>query len=191
MGNTFIHESADIDKTAMIGDGSRIWQNCIVQKKVKIGNGCNIGANVYIEEGVKIGNGVKIKNNIAIYKGVIIEDDVFVGPNCVFTNVINPRSFIDRKDQIKETVVKKGATLGANSTIVCGHTIGRYAMVGAGTVVSKDIPDHALVVGNPANRIGYVCKCGNRLNEEMICKECGSRYIVENGQLVSREDTDE
>ncbi len=146
---------------------------------VTIGQNCNLGANVYIERGVVIGNQVKIKNNIAIYSGVTCEDDVFLGPNCVFTNVINPRSFINRKSEFRPTLIKKGASIGANATIVCGHTVGQYAMVGAGAVVTKDIPPYALAVGNPAKCIGWVCKCGTTLVNEgntFQCPACGNLY---------------
>ena len=179
--NKKIHPSAIIDKEAVIGDNTSIWQNCIIQGKAIIGNNCKIGANVYIEDNVNIGNGVKIKNNIAIYSGVICEDDVFLGPNCVFTNVINPRSFIERKTEFKSTLIKKGATIGANATIICGHVIGKYAMVGAGAVVTKDVPDFALVVGNPARIIGTVCVCGVKLDKDLFCKKCGRKYKKING----------
>lgn len=172
-----IHESASIANGAQIGEGTSIWQNCIIQDDVIIGENCNIGANVFIEKGVKIGNGVKIKNNIAIYSGVEIEDDVFLGPNCVFTNVINPRAFISRKHEFKKTLVGKGATIGANATIICGHNIGEYAMVGAGTVVAHHVKAYTLVVGNPDKLLGYVCQCGCRLNDMLSCNECGKEYI--------------
>ena len=178
-----IHESADIHNNVIIGHGTSIWQNCIIQEDVVIGKNCNIGANVFIEKGVRIGDGVKIKNNIAIYSGVEIEDDVFLGPNCVFTNVINPRAFISRKNEFKKTVVKKGATIGANSTIVCGHTIGSYSMVGAGCVVAHDVEDNNLVVGNPDKLLGFVCKCGCRLDEKLKCNECGNQYVDLDGKI--------
>lgn len=182
-----IHESASVDSGAMIGEGTSIWQNCIIQDDVVIGEDCNIGANVFIEKGVRIGNGVKIKNNIAIYSGVEIDDDVFLGPNCVFTNVINPRAFISRKHEFKKTLVSKGATIGANATIICGHNIGAYAMVGAGCVVAHDVPDHSLVVGNPDRLMGYVCKCGCRLNNDFTCTVCGNQYVKVNGQIERKE----
>lgn len=183
-----IHDSASVSPNAKIGDGTSIWQNCIIQDDTIIGENCNIGANVFVEKGVRIGNGVKVKNNIAIYSGVDIADDVFVGPNVVFTNVINPRAFISRKHEFRSTVVDKGATIGANATIICGHEIGKYAMVGAGTVVSKDVPAYTLVVGNPGKMLDYVCECGCRLhsiisrsNETVnvyTCQECGRKYKV-------------
>lgn len=174
---TKIHESASVAESAQIGEGTSIWQNCIIQDEVVIGENCNISANVFIEKGVRIGDGVKIKNNIAIYSGVEIDDDVFLGPNCVFTNVINPRAFISRKHEFKKTRVGKGATIGANATIVCGHDIGEYAMVGAGTVVAHNVHEYNLVVGNPDKFLGYVCQCGCRLNKRLICNGCGKEYI--------------
>lgn len=179
-----IHESASVDSGAKIGEGTSIWQNCIIQDDVVIGENCNIGANVFIEKGVRIGNGARIKNNIAIYSGVYIEDDVFLGPNCVFTNVINPRAFISRKHEFKNTVVKKGATIGANATLICGHSIGKYSMIGAGAVITHDVPDYSLVVGNPGRVHGYVCECGCRLNDQYICTQCGKEYEMLN-KMVS------
>ncbi len=183
--NISIHESVSLADGAEIGKGTTIWQNCIVQKDVIIGKNCSIGANVFLENGVRIGSGVKIKNNIALYSGVTVEDDVFLGPNCVFTNVSNPRSFISRKHEFKRITIKKGATIGANATIICGHIIGKYSMVGAGTVVTKDVPDHALVVGNPGKIIGYVCECGCRLDKELKCIECKKKYRKENGFIIT------
>lgn len=185
---TKIHESASVADGAQIGDGTSIWQNCIIQDDVIIGENCNIGANVFIEKGVRIGNGVKIKNNIAIYSGVEIADDVFLGPNCVFTNVINPRAFISRKHEFKKTVVCKGATIGANATIICGHNIGEYAMIGAGCVVAHNVSDYNLVVGNPDKMLGYVCQCGCRLNDQLVCTECGKEYKNNNGQISLKGD---
>ena len=172
-----------ISGEAQIGRGTRIWQFCNIMGGSVIGEDCNIGQNVFVESGVRIGSRVKVKNNVALYQGVVCEDDVFLGPNCVFTNVINPRSFIERKHEFRETVVKRGTTIGANATIVCGNTIGRYAMVGAGTVVTHDVGDYQLVTGNPGRMAGYVCMCGCRLREaeeaEMRdCPECGRRYRV-------------
>lgn len=176
------HPSAEVSNKAMIGQGTVIWQYCVIQDDVVIGSGCNIGLNVFIENGVRIGKGVKIKNNVSIYTGVVCEDDVFLGPNCVFTNVINPRSFINKKKEYKNTYIKRGATIGANATIVCGNEIGRFAMVGAGTVVTKDVSDYELVVGNPAKVIGYVCQCGCRLEKLrdniFICANCDKKYSL-------------
>ena len=159
--NVKIHDTAFVDENAQIGGGTSIWQNCIVQADVSIGSNCNLGANVFVEKGVVLGENVKVKNNVALYTGVTCEDDVFLGPNCVFTNVINPRSFISRKHEFRNTVVKKGATIGANATIVCGHTIGKYALIGAGAVVTKDVPEYTLVAGVPARVIGKVDEQGN------------------------------
>ena len=142
---------------------------------------CNIGQNVFISSGVTVGNGVKIQNNVSLFTSVVIEDDVFLGPSCVFTNVTNPRAFIERKDEFRPTVVKKGATIGANATIICGNSIGRYAMVGAGAVVTKDVPDHALVIGTPARSIGFVCECGERLEEvgeTAVCPRCSKELSL-------------
>lgn len=180
---TKIHKTADIANGAQIGNGTSVWQNCIIQDDVIIGENCNIGANVFIENGVRIGKGVKIKNNIAIYSGAEIADDVFLGPNCVFTNVINPRAFISRKHEFKKTVVEKGATIGANATIICGHKIGEYALVGAGTVVAHDVPEYTIVVGNPDKVLGYVCQCGCRLNDKLVCIECGKEYSYINNHI--------
>lgn len=183
-----IHESASVADGARIGEGTSVWQNCIIQDDVIIGENCNIGANVYIEKGVRIGNAVKIKNNIAIYSGVEIANDVFLGPNCVFTNVINPRAFISRKHEFKKTTVGKGATIGANATIICGHDIGEYAMVGAGCVVAHDVPDYNLVVGNPDRTMGFVCQCGCRLDDQFVCTVCGKEYQYKNEQISLKGD---
>lgn len=176
-----IHPTATVADGAKVGEGTSIWQNCIIMNDSEIGTNCNLGANVFVENDVHIGNGVKIKNNVAIYSGVYCEDDVFLGPNCVFTNVINPRSFINRKTEFRRTIIEKGATIGANATIVCGHRIGKYALIGAGAVVTRDVPDYGLLCGNPARLQGYVCKCGTTLEEkgkahEFVCPQCGNRY---------------
>jgi len=177
----FVHESSYIDQPCQIGKGTKIWHFSHIMPNSQIGENCNIGQNVVISPGVVLGNGVKIQNNVSIYTGVICEDDVFLGPSCVFTNVINPRSFIERKDEFKTTLIKKGATIGANATIICGHTIGRYVLIGAGAVVSKDVPDYALLVGNPAQIIGYVCQCGQRLSFNEVgqaqCPSCAENYV--------------
>lgn len=192
----FIHSTAMVHNDAVVGKNTKIWQYCNIMGEVSVGENCNIGQNVFIENGCKVGNNVKIKNNIAIYTGVTLEDDTFIGPNVVFTNVINPRSFIERKAEFKNTLVKKGASLGANVTIVCGNTIGEYALVGAGSVVTKDIPAYALAVGNPARIIGHVCYCGEKLvNEEdfdednpcvkmLYCPVCNRKYRNENGKII-------
>ncbi len=185
------HESSIVSLNAVIGKETKIWQFCNVMDNAEIGEQCNIGQGVFIENGVKIGNRVKVKNNVALYTGIICEDDVFLGPGCVFTNVLNPRSFIEKKSEFKTTVIKKGATIGANATILCGHTIGEYALVGAGSVVTSDVPKYALVMGNPARIRGYVCTCGERLNEcgleEYVCTKCQKRYVSKNGKFAVRE----
>ncbi len=171
-----VHESAYIDDNVEIGEGSNIWHFSHVLSGSRIGQRCKVGQNVVIGPDVTVGNGCKIQNNVSIYPGVTLEEDVFCGPSMVFTNVMNPRSPIPRMDEVRETVVCKGATLGANSTIVCGNAIGRYAFVGAGAVVVKDVPDHALVVGNPARHAGWMCSCGEKLNEHLVCSACGNKY---------------
>lgn len=186
----FVHESSYIDEPCQIGEGTKIWHFSHIMKNSTIGKNCNIGQNVVISPEVILGNNVKIQNNVSVYTGVICEDDVFFGPSCVFTNVINPRSFIERKDEYKKTIVKKGASIGANATIVCGYNIGRYAFIGAGAVVTKDVPDYALVAGNPAKIIGYVCECGSKLNNDKdnyICQSCNKEYEMTNGNLNPKE----
>jgi len=171
-----IHPTAVVDSGAVIGDGTRIWHFCRVMSGAVIGENCNIGQNVYVEEGVTIGRGCKIKNNVSLYKGVTLEDDVFCGPSMVFTNVFNPRAAIRRMDEARPNLVKRGATLGANCTIVCGVTIGRFAFVGAGAVVTRDVSDHALVYGHPARPKGWVCTCGEKLGVDLRCTACASWY---------------
>lgn len=178
------HQTAIVDEPSIIGCGTRIWHWSHVMSNSKIGNNCNIGENAFIESGVILGNNVKVKNNVALYSGVECEDDVFLGPNCVFTNVLNPRSFINRKDQFKKTIVKKGATIGANSTIICGVSIGEYALVGAGSVVTKSVEPYTLVVGNPARFMSFICECGSKLDEKYVCKNCGKEYLlIDNNHL--------
>lgn len=183
----FVHESSYVDENTKIGKGTKIWHFSHIMSDSLIGEECNIGQNVVISPGVTLGRNVKIQNNVSVYTGVICEDDVFLGPSCVFTNVINPRSFISRKDEYKTTLLKKGASVGANATIVCGNTIGKYALVGAGAVVTKDIPDYALVVGNPARIIGYICECGNRLTQDnensYHCEVCNKKYVLKDNVL--------
>lgn len=187
----FVHESSYVDEPVTIGNGTKIWHFSHVMKNCEIGENCNIGQNVVVSPGVKLGNTVKIQNNVSVYTGVICEDGVFLGPSCVFTNVINPRSFIERKSEYKPTLLKKGASVGANATIVCGNTIGKYALIGAGSVVTKDVPDFALVAGNPGRVIGHICKCGVKLsfNSENAakCECCGEVYYKDkNGTVENR-----
>jgi len=163
------------DEDTEIGPGTMIWYFSHIQDGARIGKDCTIGQNVNIGSNVIIGNNVKIQNNVSIYEGVTVEDDVFIGPSVVFTNVINPRAFINRKSEFKPTVVKKGCSIGANATIICGITIGNYALVGAGSVVTKPVPNHALVYGNPAEHHGFVCVCGTKLDANK-CKSCGKKY---------------
>ena len=172
----FVHDTAVIDDGVEIGKGTKIWLFSHVLGQSRIGDDCNIGQNVVIGPEVSVGNGCKIQNNVSVYKGVTLEDDVFCGPSMVFTNVFNPRAHVRRMDQVRPTLVKKGASIGANATIVCGATIGRYALVGAGAVVIKDVPDHALVVGNPARQTGWMCECGEKLNESFSCPGCKKTY---------------
>lgn len=176
MTDTFIHPSAEVAPGAVVGAGCRIWQQCILVDGSILGEGCKLGHNVFVEAGVRLGDRVTVKDNVALYSGVLIEDDVFIGPNAVFTNVLNPRSTISRKDEFRETLVRHGATIGANATIVCGNTIGRYAMIGAGTVVTRDVPDHALIVGNPGRPVGWVSATGYKLGADMVCPATGIRY---------------
>ena len=192
----YAHESSYIDEPCKIGKGTKIWHFSHIMKDCEIGERCNIGQNVVISPGVILGNNVKIQNNVSVYTGVECEDDVFLGPSCVFTNVINPRSFIERKDEYRKTIVGKGTSIGANATIVCGHNIGKYAFIGAGAVVTKDIPDYALVVGNPAKIVGYVCSCGNKLKKTsdqnlLSCTNCDKKYRFINNQIIERTAIDE
>ena len=178
--NYFAHETAVIDEGCQIGEGTKIWHFSHIMPNCTIGNSCNIGQNVVVSPEVILGNNVKIQNNVSIYTGVICEDDVFLGPSMVFTNVMNPRSAVIRRDSYLQTIVKKGASIGANATIVCGHDIGRYAFIGAGAVVTKHVPDYALVVGNPARQIGWMSEYGHRLNFDenglAICPESEQKY---------------
>ena len=179
-----IHESSYVDERVMLGKGTVVWHFCHVLGEVSIGKNCSIGQNVMIGPKVAIGNGCKIQNNVSLYQGVVLDDDVFCGPSCVFTNVTNPRSFVSRKAEFKTTHVGRGATIGANSTIVCGNTIGRYAFVAAGAVVTKNVPSFALVAGLPARRIGWMSRTGERLGSNLVCPRDGSRYReTSDGQL--------
>jgi UDP-2-acetamido-3-amino-2,3-dideoxy-glucuronate N-acetyltransferase len=183
----FAHETAVIDEGCKIGKGTKIWHFSHVMKGSEIGENCNVGQNVVISPGVKLGKNVKVQNNVSIYTGVICEDDVFLGPSMVFTNVINPRSAIIRKDSYHTTIVEKGASIGANSTIVCGNKIGTYSFIGAGAVVTKDVKPYALVVGNPARQTGWMSEYGHKLNFNAAgfasCPESGERYKIEDGKV--------
>jgi len=180
--DVFVHESSYVDDPCEIGNGTRIWHFSHIMKDARIGQNCNIGQNVVISPGCVIGNNVKIQNNVSVYTGVILEDDVFCGPSMVFTNVINPRSHVERKDEYKQTLVKKGASIGANATVVCGTTLGEFAFVGAGSVVTKDIPAYAVVYGVPAEIRGWVCSCGiglkdgSGVTEGQLQCECGNTF---------------
>ncbi|MDZ7793213.1 MAG: DapH/DapD/GlmU-related protein [Spirochaetia bacterium] len=178
----FVHESSYVDEGATIGEKTKIWHFSHVLPGAQIGFRCSIGQNVNIGGKAVVGNGVKIQNNVSVYDDVIIEDDVFCGPSCVFTNVINPRAFIERKSEYKQTLVKYGASIGANATIVCGVTLGKFSFVGAGSVVTRDVPDYAMVYGSPAKQRAWVCECGVKLNNDLRCNECGAQYKkVEHG----------
>ena len=184
--NFFAHESAYVDDGAKVGTGTKIWHFCHVMPGAKIGERCSLGQNVVVMPGTKIGNNVKIQNNVSIYEGVVLEDDVFCGPSCVFTNVSTPRSHVSRKSEYEETRVKRGAAIGANATIVCGVVLGEYAFVGAGAVVTSDVPAYALMVGVPARRVGWMCQCGERLHVAGgtgTCERCGSAYREVSGAL--------
>jgi UDP-2-acetamido-3-amino-2,3-dideoxy-glucuronate N-acetyltransferase len=185
-----VHASSWVDEGVVIGEGTRIWHFCHLLKGTIVGKNCTIGQNVMIGPEVIIGDRCKIQNNVSIYKGVTLEEEVFCGPSCVFTNVYNPRAFIERKHEFRPTLVKRGATIGANSTIVCGVTIGSYAMVGAGSVVKSDVPDHAIVVGVPAEQVAWACLCGTTLkweNERGTCPYCRNEYLLEGRTLIKNE----
>lgn len=180
----FVHESSYIDEQVKIGKGTKIWHFCHVQKGAEIGENCSLGQNVNIANNVKIGNNVRIQNNVSVYEGVELEDNVFCGPSCVFTNVKTPRAHYPVHGIYDKTFIKNGASLGANSTVVCGHTVGRSAMVAAGAVVTKNVKDYALVAGVPARQIGWVCECGERLKNDLVCNKCGKKYQeTENGLM--------
>ncbi len=185
----FVHPTAVVDEGAHLGKGTRVWHFVHVCSRAYVGDGCVLGQNVFVANDVRLGNGVKVQNNVSIYTGVEIEDDVFLGPSCVFTNVVNPRAFLERKHEFRPTRVGRGASIGANAVIVCGHDVGEHAVVGAGAVVTKDVPPYALVVGNPARRMGWVCRCAVRLApvDTPRCAECGATYRVVADRLVPEE----
>ena len=186
MSEFFVHESSYVDDGAVVGVGSKIWHFSHVMTGAVIGERCNLGQNVVVMPGVRLGNNVKVQNNVSLYEGVVLEDDTFCGPSCVFTNVATPRSHVSRKNEFVETRVKRGATIGANATIVCGVTLGEYAFVGAGAVVTKDVASHALVVGVPARAVGWVCQCGVPLRLAQgagRCYHCRAGYQERDGQL--------
>lgn len=190
MSNYFAHETAVIDDGCTIGEGTKIWHFSHIMPNCTLGEKCNIGQNVVVSPEVILGNNVKVQNNVSIYTGVICEDDVFLGPSMVFTNVMNPRSAVNRRDQYSKTVVKKGASIGANATIVCGNDIGEYAFIGAGSVVTKEVPAYALVVGNPARQIGWMSSYGHRLefdaSGKAVCPESKEEYLLEEGKVRLR-----
>lgn len=174
--NYFVHESSYLDENVTVGEGTKIWHFCHIQSGVSVGNNCVLGQNVNIGMGVKIGNGVKIQNNVSVYTGVTLEDYVFCGPSCVFTNDLTPRAKYPKDSSVyKKTIVQTGASIGANATVVCGNSIGRWALVGAGAVVASDVPDYAVVIGVPARVVGWVCECGTQLGEDLQCS-CGRKY---------------
>ena len=183
MADYFVHESSFVDDDVCIGQGTKIWHFCHVQRGARIGANCSLGQNVNIGNNVKVGDGVRIQNNVSVYEGVEIEDNVFCGPSCVFTNVLTPRAHFPVHGVYAKTLVKEGASLGANSTIVCGHTVGKSALIAAGAVVIKDVKDFALMAGVPARQIGWVCECGKILDDSLSCS-CGRNYKLENDNLL-------
>jgi len=183
---TFFHETAEVSEQAVIGDGTKIWNHAQVRENAKIGCNCIVSKNVYIDSDVTIGDRVKIQNNVNVYHGVTVEDDVFLGPSMTFTNDMFPRAF-NNDWKVSPTLVKKGASIGANATVICGTVIGNYSMVGSGSVVKHDVPDFALVVGNPAHKIDNVCYCGKRLYGKTICEECGREYIITDSKVEMKQ----
>ena len=187
--SVYVHPTALVDPPTQIGPGTKIWHFCHVMKNARIGARCVLGQNVYVGSRAVLGDGVKVQNNVSLYDDVILEDDVFCGPSAVFTNVLNPRAFIERKNEYKTTLVKRGASIGANATVVCGVTLGEYSFVAAGAVVTRDVPAYGLVKGNPARLGGWMCKCGEKLptGEVVACARCGSRYRVASGRCEALE----
>jgi UDP-2-acetamido-3-amino-2,3-dideoxy-glucuronate N-acetyltransferase len=186
MADYFVHESSYVDEGAVIGKGTKVWHFSHIMPGAVIGERCNLGQNVVVMPGTQIGNNVKIQNNVSIYEGVVLEDDVFCGPSCVFTNVLNPRSHVSRKSEYRKTIVRRGASIGANATVVCGVTLGEYCFIGAGAVVTTDVLPFALMLGVPARRVGWMCQCGERLqvvNGAASCAACDTKYREEDGRL--------
>jgi len=187
-GDYFAHETAVIDKGCRIGKGTRIWHFCHLMPGSTIGENCNLGQNVFVGQDVILGNNVKVQNNVSIYTGVICEDDVFLGPSMVFTNILNPRSAVARRDRYVKTLVGKGTTIGANATILCGNTLGTYSFIGAGAVVTKDVLPYALVIGNPGKQVGWMSEYGHRLefdkNKKAVCPESGEKYVLDGGSVT-------
>ncbi|KPL88730.1 acyltransferase [Levilinea saccharolytica] len=194
MAEYFVHESSYVDDGAQVGAGCKIWHFCHISAGAELGEGCNLGQNVFVASGVRLGRGVKVQNNVSIYTGVEVEDDAFLGPSMVFTNVVNPRSHVNRKDEYRRTHVGRGATIGANATIVCGVSLGRYAFVGAGAVVTRDVPDYALVYGSPARVRGWMCACGVQMefadgsSARGVCPACGAEYVRSQGAVRPAEE---
>lgn len=188
MENYYAHPTAVIDEGALIGEGTKIWHFCHVMSSARIGKSCSLGQNVFVAADVVLGNNVKVQNNVSLYTGVVCEDDVFLGPSMVFTNVMNPRSAVNRKDEYRHTVVKRGATIGANATIVCGITLGKFCFIGAGAVVIRNVPDYALVVGNPARQTGWMSEAGGKLlfmdHHYAQCPVTGEKYVLEGGEVT-------
>lgn len=181
-----IHVSSYVDDGAVIGIGTKIWHFCHILKGTVIGKDCSIGQNVMIGPNVRVGDGCKIQNNVSLYAGVELADDVFCGPSCVFTNVNNPRANVNRKDEFRPTPVGRGASIGANATIVCGHALGEYCFIGAGSVVTKDVPNFAMMVGNPARRVGWMSRVGEKLGADLVCPRTGERYALANEKKLER-----
>lgn len=186
-GAYFVHGSSFVDADVQIGPGTKIWHFCHIQRGARIGSNCSLGQNVNVGNNVRIGNGVRIQNNVSVYEGVTLEDNVFCGPSCVFTNVLTPRAAYPVHGQYLPTVVEYGASLGANSTVVCGHRVGRCALVAAGAVVTRDVPPYALVAGVPARRIGWVCECGAQLDDTLSCTHCHRHYVREGNVLEEQQ----